>query len=106
VLCSQALTGVKSLRWLKKGSLIPSGTVTAQFNQDKENILNGEKAEGWTHLHYWFDEAPQVEMKEDVVGLGSYEKTLTILFINEAIDTEEDDEYLEIGNVDRGWKWK
>lgn len=103
---SQALTNIKSLRWLKKNSLIPSGTATAQFNQDKANILNGGRAEGWTHLHYWFDEAPQLEMKEDVVGLGSYEKTLTVLFTNEAIDTEEDDEYLEIGNADRGWKWK
>lgn len=103
---SDALARIRSLLWLKKGSLIPSGTATEQFNQNRANIFNCERAEGWTKLGYWFDEAPQVEMKEDVVGLGSYERTLTVLFTNEAIDTEEDDDYLEIGNEDRGWKWK
>lgn len=103
---SDALLYIKNLRWLKKGSLIPSGTATAQFNQKQANILNGERTEGWTKLHYWFDEAPQVEMKEDVAGLGSYRRTLTVLFTDEVIDTEEDDDYLEIGNEDRGWKWK
>jgi len=101
---SQALTNIKGLRWLKKGSLIPSGTATARFNENPANVLNGEKAEGWTYLQYWFDEAPEFEMKEDVVGLGSYRRTLTVLFTDEPIETEEDNDYLEIGNVDRGWK--
>lgn len=103
---SEPLTCIKSMRWLQKGSLIPSCTATAEFNQNQGNILNGERVEGWTKLHYWFDEAPQVEMKEDAVGLGSYQRTLTVLFTNEPIETEEDDDYLEIGNEDRGWKWK
>ncbi len=31
-------------------------------------------------LHEWLDEAPRIEMKEDVVGLRHYGKALTILF--------------------------
>jgi hypothetical protein len=42
-------------------------------------------------LDDWFDDAPEIEMKEDVVGLGSYGRTLTVLFTSEAIDVEEDD---------------
>ena len=103
---SDALTSVKGLRWLGKGSVIPRGTATARFNQNKENALKCKRTEGWTRLHHWFDDAPQIEMKEDVVGLGSYERTLTVLFAGEAIDVEEDDDYLEIGNEDRGWEWK
>ena len=103
---SDALARIRDLRWLKKGSLIPQGTATTLFNQNEANVLNCERAEGWTRLGYWFEEAPQVEMKEDVVGLGSYDRTLTVLFTEEAIDTEEDDDYLEIGNEDKGWKWK
>jgi len=31
-------------------------------------------------------------VNEDLVGLGSYGKTLTVLFTHEAIDVEEDEE--------------
>jgi len=103
---SDGLARIKNLRWLKKGSFIPSGTATAEFNKKRMNIINGKRAEGWTKLHHWFYEAPEAEMKEDVVGLGSYGKTLTVLFTNDTIDTEEDEDYLEIGNEERGWKWK
>lgn len=103
---SDALANCKSLRWLKKGSLIPQDSATAQLNRNQANVLRGKKAEAWTRLDYWFDEGLQIEMKEDVVGLGHYGKTLTVLFTNEAIDCEDDDNYLEIGNEDKGWKWK
>ena len=33
-----------------------------------------------------------LEMKEDVLGLGSYNTTWTILTSNDSIDEEEDDE--------------
>jgi len=103
---SDALTHCKGLRWLNKGSLIPSDSATAKFNQNQTNVLQGKQEDAWTRLDYWFDEGPQVEMKEDVVGLGHYRKTLTVLFTNEAIDSEDEEDYLEIGNEDRGWKWK
>lgn len=102
---SDALTCCKGVRRFDKGSLIPPGSATAEFNQNQSNVLQGKQEKAWTRLDYWFDEAPQVEMKEDVVGLGHYGKTLTVLFTSEAIDNEEDDERLDIGNVDRGWKW-
>lgn len=40
----------------------------------------------------WFEGAPQLEMKEDVVGLGGYGKTLTVLFTEEAFDDKEEDD--------------
>jgi len=103
---SEALIQIKNLQRLNKGSLIPPGSATSEFNQNQTNVLQGKQAEAWTHLDDWFDKAPQVEMKEDVVGLGSYRKTLTVLFTSDVIDSEEEDDYLEIGNEDRGWKWK
>jgi len=34
--------------------------------------------------------APAVEMEEDVVGLGSYGKTLTVLFTDEDLEPEDE----------------
>lgn len=50
------------------------------------------RAEGSSYLDDWFDGAPQVEVNEDVVGLGSYGKTLTVLFTDEDLEDEDDDE--------------
>ena len=47
-------------------------------------------------LDDWLDGAPRMEMKEDVVGLGHYGKTLTVLFTDEAVepdDPEEEDSF-------------
>jgi len=103
---SSALISCRAMQWIKKGSLITPTSTTAEFNQDQNNVLMAKRVEAWTRLDYWFEDGPQIEMKEDVVGLGHYGKTLTVLFTNEAIDTEDDDEYLEIGDENRDWKWK
>jgi len=104
---SDALTCCKGVRRLDKGSLILPDSATAEFNQNQSNVLQGKQEEAWTRLDYWFDEAPQVEMKEDVVGLGHYGKTLTVLFTSEAIDSvSEEDEEPDFFDTDSGWKWK
>lgn len=103
---SPTLSGLPNISWIKKGSLVPPNSYTCNFNKDKANITNAKQVEGWTNLSEWLEDAPEIEMKEDVVGLGSYGKTLTVLFTNESINTEENENYLEIGDEDKGWKWK
>ena len=47
-------------------------------------------------LDEWLDGAPRMEMKEDVVGLGHYGKTLTVLFTDQVVepgDPEEGDSF-------------
>ena len=68
-------------------------TGSYDFNSDINNITSSLAAEGITTLDDWFENAPAVEMNEDVVGLGSYGKTLTVLFTNEALENEDEDEY-------------
>jgi hypothetical protein len=46
-------------------------------------------------LNDWFENAPDVEIKEDVVGLGHYGKTLTVLFTEELLTEEEEHEHEE-----------
>ncbi len=89
---SKALASCNYLRWPKRGSSVPTGTATAEFNKNQNNIKQGKQVEAWTSLDCWFDDGPEFEMKEDVVGLGSYGKTLTVLFTNEALNDENDEE--------------
>jgi Zn-dependent peptidase ImmA (M78 family) len=88
---SKALEDVPRLKWLKKGSPVAPATVTYEFNNNDDNITLCRKAEGWSALDLWFDDAPDVEMKEDVVGLGSYGKTLTVLYTDQAIDGDDEE---------------
>ena len=89
---SETIRTKKGLTWLKAGDSIPLGSTTARFQKDPENIIAAKQAEGVSMLDDWFDGAPRVEMKEDVLGLGHYGKTLTVLFTNDALDDEEDGE--------------
>ncbi len=91
---SEAIKELKGIGWIKKGDLIPKSSKTYDFNSDINNITSSRVAESITTLDDWFEGAPAVEMNEDVVGLGSYGKTLTVLFTNEALENEDEDEWL------------
>jgi len=90
---SDRIHDLRGITWIKKGDPLPSGT-TLDFNGDVSNIEQARQEEGTCFLDDWFDGAPQVEVNEDVVGLGSYGKTLTVLFTDEELedDDEEDDD--------------
>jgi hypothetical protein len=88
---SDPLRSIRELQWLKKGSIIPAQTLTADYNNQKNNILNNVREEGWSNLNKWFEDAPDIEMQEDVVGLGAYGRTLTILHTSEVIKLDDED---------------
>ncbi len=89
---SDRIRNLRGITWIKKSDLLPNGTTTAKFNADPSNVDEARRAEGSSYLDDWFDGAPQVEVNEDVVGLGSYGKTLTVLFTDEDLEDEDDDE--------------
>lgn len=88
---SDQIRDLRGITWIKKGDTLPNGT-TLDFNGDASNIEEARQEEGSCYLDDWFDGAPQVEVNEDVVGLGSYGKTLTVLFTDEALEDDEEDE--------------
>lgn len=87
---SRALIAVAGVRRLAKGSSLPPSSCTARFNRDAGKISRAATDAAWASLDDWFEDAAQIEMKEDVVGLGSYGKTLTVIFTEEAIEADED----------------
>lgn len=76
-------TKIQGASWLTRGERIPPQSQTAAFNEDQNNILLGTKIESASYLDAWFSGAPSEEVNEDVVGLGQYGKTLTVLFCEE-----------------------
>lgn len=91
---SESLTNCDGLRWIRKGTTLPARCKTRDFNKTRSNITLSKKDGGWTSLDDWFDGAPQIELKEDVIGLGGYGKSLTVLFTEEEIldaDSGDDD---------------
>ncbi len=87
---SDRIRDLPGITWIKKGDMLPTGTTTAEFNANPSSVEEAKQEEGTSSLDDWFDGAPAVEVNEDVIGLGSYGKTLTVLFTEEAIEDEDE----------------
>lgn len=90
---SEGLKAVDRIDWLHKREAVPRDTPTFAFNQDAENVQRAARIEESSNLQYWFGGHRRIAISEDVVGLGSYGKTLTVLYdINLPEPEEEEDE--------------
>lgn len=89
---SESLKGVRDLTWIRKGGPVPRGTPTRRFNRGGERVVRGEHVEGRSNLQDWFGGPHDVEVCEDVVGLGRSGKTLTILYSIDLPDDEDAEE--------------
>jgi hypothetical protein len=93
---SGALKTVAGIDWIRKREAISRNTTTFAFNQNAENVRCAARIEGTSNLQDWFGGRRSIEINEDVIGLGSYGKTLTVLyniFLPDAED-EEDEQLL------------
>ena len=77
--------------YLLKGAPVPAGTATASLNSDTAKILAGHDAANECQLRDWFDTDGSAVLDEEVVGLGRYGLTLTVLS-SEALSLTDDDE--------------
>jgi hypothetical protein len=93
---SEALKGVDGIDWLRKREAVPDATATFAFNQDPENVRRGSRCEETSNLQDWFGGCHSIEISEDVIGLGSYGKTLTVLHDIKLPDAEEEEEEQEL----------
>lgn len=76
---SDGIKQAKGLRWIRKDTPVPAGTVTARFNADPDNVTCGHRDAGEGRLNDWLGGERTYRVREEVVGLGQYGKTLTIL---------------------------
>ncbi len=90
---SDALKAVDGIDWIRKREAVPRNTPTFAFNQDGENVRRAIRIEDASNLQDWFGGRRSIKISEDVIGLGRYGKTLTVLYnIDVPAEDEEDEE--------------
>ena len=89
---SDTFKEINGITWLRKSQPVPRTSPTFQFNLDPTKVQRSARTKGTSNLQEWFSSDRDIEMTEDVVGLGSYGKTLTVLYDIELPDEEEEDE--------------
>ncbi|KGX66885.1 hypothetical protein Y027_263 [Burkholderia pseudomallei TSV5] len=92
---SDSIRRTKGYRHLNKGSVLPRSSLTRDFNQEQENIASATEDSDSTELNLWFHTDDEIVASEEVIGLGDYGKTLTVIT---ADIPDNDDEQTE-----RGW---
>lgn len=97
---SEAMKSLPQLAWLRKGMPLPSGTATAQINADPSRVVRGERAEVEVDITDWLGGTRSAPATEQVVGLGRYGKTLTVLTCSSLQAENDDDEPAEAELID------
>lgn len=97
---SEALKQLNCIDWIKKREGVPRNTATFAFNQIPTNVEHGIRVEGTSNLQHWFGGKRRIEISEDVVGLGRYGKTLTVLY---DIDLPEPEDEEDENNLIESW---
>jgi hypothetical protein len=68
---------------------------------DPGRILHAEREDGETDLQGWFTvHGRNIDLFEEVIGLGNYGKTLTVLTLQNEVD---DEEAAEEEDLERSW---
>lgn len=99
---SDAMKSLPKLSWLRKGTPVPANVLTARFNAKRERILGAERAADDVDVMDWLGGTVSKTVAEEVIGLGSYGKTLTVLS-STSIGQEEPDEDEEEQDLVESW---
>jgi choline dehydrogenase-like flavoprotein len=76
---SSALRQIRGYKHPSKGSILPRDSLTRNFNQIENNIRDANREDDSADLISWFQAESEVDASEEVVGLGEYGKTLTVI---------------------------
>jgi uncharacterized protein DUF955 len=89
---SKTLKDRRDLTWIKKNTALPEGTATARFNRDQSNVAKTRRVVSTSTMETWFNGGGDSELNEEVIGLGAYGRTLTVLWGESLPDPGEEDE--------------
>ena len=101
---SNTMKSLPHIVFPKKNSLVPRTTATAEFNTDPTRIANAARLDADIDVMDWLDGEQSVEAVEEVIGLGNYGKTLTILTCPSLVDeTYQDEDENEDAYLEKQW---
>ncbi len=96
----KSIAGRGSMPWLY-GKPVPTGTLTAGFNAEPSRVAAADRDEGMVDVVDWFGLGDGIRGAEEVIGLGSYGRTLTVISCSvnseddfDSGDEAEDEKYL------------
>ena len=92
---STALKEFDGLQWLRKGTPLPANVLTAAFNRNAKNVADAYRDKKTANLQDWFGGERSVEVREEVIGLGAYGKTLTVITCDTFADEADEENQLE-----------
>lgn len=83
---SNLMKSLPQLSWLRKGTPVPPDTATASFNANPGRIAGAERADTEIDVMDWLGGKKSVQATEEVIGLGGYGKTLTVITCPSLVD--------------------
>lgn len=88
---SEELREVQGMNWIRKNDVLPRNSKSFEFNKNDNNVIKGCRVESSSSLLDWFDCEVECTVYEEVLGLGPYGKTLTVLTVEDLPDEDEID---------------
>jgi len=91
---SETIKSLPQLTWLRRGMPVPRETATSRLNACPDRIAAADRTEAEIDIMDWLGGAHSSAALEEVIGLGQYGKTLTVLTcasIRDETSRDEDD---------------
>ena len=90
---SEGINGLKGISCPRRGLAVPPSTLTARFNGDQQRVLAASRDDDAIDISDWLG-GQFARGKEDVIGLGRYGRTLTVLTcaIRDESDEKDDED--------------
>ncbi len=92
---SKSMKEFDGLSWPGKGTPVPIGTASAALAASTSDVRAGKRAAGDVDLRAWLGGRRAINATEEVVGLGSHGKVLTVLTTDVLPEEEDEEEELE-----------
>ena len=93
---SDELKDYPGVNWIKKNTPLPADSLTRHFNSEESNVISQQESQRPADFSDWFGDGVRGELLEEVLGLGSYGRTLTVLTAADVPDQEELEEESEL----------
>ena len=91
---SDELKEFHDIDWPQRNSPLPV-VPTAAFNRDSRKVINREEAQHDTPMGDWFGGDHSANLSEEIVGLGRYGRTLTVLTSDLSAEEDQAERQLE-----------
>lgn len=100
---SEAMKSLPELKWLRKGTPLPAGTVTLALASDRQRVLAGDRLDSEIDVLDWLGGKTSAFVSEEAIGLGSYGKVLTILHSGKISAENFEDDEIDDKELEERW---